>query len=61
MDRRGPGGLILLTTSLAAFQTPFNSTVLSFAVPTLGREFHASLYSLVLVPIAYPVPLPPRS
>ncbi len=61
MDRRGPGGLILLTTSLAAFQTPpFNSTVLSFAVPTLGgREFHASLYSLVLVPIAYPVPLPP--
>ena len=50
--------LILFTTSLAAFQTPFNSTVLSFIVPVLGRYFHASLYTLVYVPVVYLIPLP---
>ncbi|WP_291766572.1 MFS transporter [Caldivirga sp. UBA161] len=50
--------LILFTTSLAAFQTPFNSTVLSFIVPVLGRYFHAPLYMLVYVPVVYLIPLP---
>ncbi|ABW01233.1 MFS transporter [Caldivirga maquilingensis] len=50
--------LILFTTSLAAFQTPFNSTVLSFIVPVLGKYFHASLYTLVYVPVVYLIPLP---
>ncbi len=50
--------LILFTTSLAAFQTPYNSTVLSFITPVLGKYFHVPLYVLVYVPIVYLIPLP---
>jgi len=55
---RGRRRLILFTTSLAAFQTPYNSTVLSFITPVLGRYFHVPLYILVYVPIVYLIPLP---
>ena len=50
--------LILFTTSLAAFQTPYNSTVLSFIAPVLGRYFHVPLDILIYVPIIYLIPLP---
>ena len=50
--------LILFTTSLAAFQTPYNSTVLSFITPVLGKYFHAPLDVLIYVPIIYLIPLP---
>ncbi|BDR91101.1 MFS transporter [Vulcanisaeta souniana] len=50
--------LVLFTTSLAAFQTPYNSTVLSFITPVLGKYFHAPLMVLIYVPIVYLIPLP---
>ncbi|GAB6946814.1 MFS transporter [Vulcanisaeta sp. JCM 16161] len=50
--------LILFTTSLAAFQTPYNSTVLSFITPVLGKYFHTPLDVLIYVPIIYLIPLP---
>ncbi|WP_069807839.1 MFS transporter [Vulcanisaeta thermophila] len=49
--------LILTTTSIGAFLTPFTSTILSFIIPVLGRTFHASLYLLVYVPIVFLIPL----
>ena len=55
---RGRKRLILFTTSLAAFQTPYNSTVLSFITPVLGRYFHVPLDVLIYVPIIYLIPLP---
>ncbi|MFP3074713.1 MAG: MFS transporter [Caldivirga sp.] len=55
---KGIKRLILLTTSLAAFQTPYNSTALSFIIPVLGRFFHASLYTLIYIPVVYLIPLP---
>lgn len=50
--------LILLTTSLAAFLTPFTSSVITFAVPRIGEIFKASFFLVVWVPLAYLIPLP---
>ena len=58
MVSKGRKRLILFTTSLAAFQTPYNSTVLSFITPVLGRYFHVPLDVLIYVPIIYLIPLP---
>ena len=54
MNRR----LILLTTSLAAFLTPFTSTVITFAVPGIGAEFRASFYEVIWVPLSFLIALP---
>lgn len=50
--------LILLTTSFAAFITPFTSSAITFAVPRIGEIFRASFYLVVWVPLAYLIPLP---
>lgn len=50
--------LVLLTTSLAAFLTPFTSSVITFAVPRIGEIFKASFFQVVWVPLAYLIPLP---
>ncbi|MGC8565277.1 MAG: MFS transporter [Thermoplasmata archaeon] len=50
--------LVLLTTSLAAFLTPFTSSVITFAVPRIGEIFKASFFLVVWVPLAYLIPLP---
>ncbi len=53
----GRRALVLTTTSIGAFLTPFTSTVLSFIVPVLGRTFHAPLYLLVYVPTSFLIPV----
>ncbi|MGC8644977.1 MAG: MFS transporter [Thermoplasmata archaeon] len=49
--------LILLTTSLAAFLTPFVSSAVSFAVPVIGKELHLSFYQAALLPLVILIPL----
>ncbi|MGC8598462.1 MAG: MFS transporter [Thermoplasmata archaeon] len=53
MNRR----LILLTTSIASFITPFTSTVITFAVPGIGSEFSASFNLVTLVPVSFLISL----
>jgi len=48
---------ILLTTSIASFITPFTSTVITFAVPGIGNEFHANFYLVTWIPISFLVSL----
>ncbi|MDP8012439.1 MAG: MFS transporter [Thermoplasmata archaeon] len=50
--------LILITTSLASFLTPFSSSVITFAVPRIGEIFRANFFTVVWVPLAYLIPLP---
>mgnify|MGYP001626396759 CR=1 FL=1 len=50
--------LVLLTTSIAAFLTPFTSSVITFAVPRIGEVFKADFFTVVWVPLAYLIPLP---
>lgn len=48
---------ILLTTSISAFLGPFTGSIMSFAVPRIGLTFHASLYSIIWVPMGYLITL----
>lgn len=44
---------ILLTTCISAFIGPFTGSIMSFAVPRIGLTFHASLYSIIWVPMGF--------
>ncbi len=48
---------ILLTTCIGAFIGPFTGSIMSFAVPRIGLTFHASLYSIIWVPMGFLVAL----
>jgi MFS family permease len=48
---------ILLTTSLAAFSTPFLSSAVAFAVPRIGVSFHLTFLQAVLLPMVLLIPL----
>ncbi|MEM0127502.1 MAG: MFS transporter [Thermoplasmatales archaeon] len=48
---------ILLTTSLAAFLTPFISSSLSFLVPKVGEDLNLSFYQAAMLPLIILIPL----
>jgi MFS family permease len=48
---------LLLTTSLAAFMTPFISSAISFGVPRIGASLHLDFYEAALLPITILIPL----
>jgi MFS family permease len=48
---------ILLTTSLAAFSTPFLSSAVAFAVPRIGVSFHLTFLQAALLPLVLLIPL----
>ncbi|MGC8610821.1 MAG: MFS transporter [Thermoplasmata archaeon] len=50
--------LILLTTSISSFLTPFTSSIITFAVPRIGEYFRADFFTIIWVPISYLIPLP---
>jgi len=50
--------LILLTTSLSSFLTPFSSSIITFALPRIGEYFRADFFKVVWIPLAYLIPLP---
>ncbi len=58
MGKRMNRRLVLFTTSLGAFLTPFTSTVITFAVPGIGAEFRASFYQVIWVPLSFLIALP---
>ncbi|MFB6470209.1 MAG: MFS transporter [Vulcanisaeta sp. AZ3] len=49
--------LVITTTSIAAFLTPFTSAVISFISPIIGKVFSASLTEVVWAPLGYLIPL----
>lgn len=49
--------MILLTTSLASFLTPFLSSTISFGVPKIGEYFLLSFYDAALLPLIILIPL----
>ena len=49
--------LVLLTTSLAAFLTPFISSSISFSIPRIGDAFGLSFYQAALLPLVILIPL----
>ncbi len=51
------GALILVTTSLAAFLTPFISSSISFVVPRIGQELNLTFYQAALLPLVILIPL----
>lgn len=59
MPELSPGRkrLILLTTSLAAFSTPFLSSAVAFAVPRIGVSFHLTFFQAALIPLVLLIPL----
>ncbi len=58
MYRNAPGkGFVLLTTSIAAFITPFLSSAIAFAVPRIGVAFHLDFYQAAMLPMIFLIPL----
>ena len=48
---------ILLTTSIAAFLSPFLSSAIAFAVPKIGESFRLSFYQGSVLPVIFLIPL----
>ncbi len=48
---------ILLTTSIAAFLSPFLSSAIAFAVPKIGESFHLNFYQVSVLPMIFLIPL----
>ena len=48
---------ILLTTSIAAFLSPFLSSAIAFAVPKIGESFRLSFYQVSVLPMIFLIPL----
>ncbi|QRF74769.1 methyl viologen resistance protein SmvA [Thermoplasmatales archaeon] len=48
---------ILLTTSMAAFLSPFLSSAIAFAVPKIGVSFHLTFYQVAILPMIFLIPL----
>ncbi|MGC8608879.1 MAG: MFS transporter [Thermoplasmata archaeon] len=48
---------VLLTTSIAAFITPFLSSAIAFAVPRIGIAFHLNFYEAAILPMIFLIPL----
>ncbi|MEM0134779.1 MAG: MFS transporter [Thermoplasmatales archaeon] len=53
----GSKRLVLTTTSMAAFITPFLSSAIAFAVPRIGVSFHLNFVQVALIPMAFLIPL----
>jgi len=51
------GKFLLLTTSLAAFLSPFISSAVSFGVPRIGASLHLNFYQAALLPLTVLIPL----
>ncbi|MEM0127850.1 MAG: MFS transporter [Thermoplasmatales archaeon] len=51
------GSLILVTTSLAAFLTPFISSSITFLVPRIGESLSLSFYQAAVLPLIILIPL----
>lgn len=49
--------LVLATTSVAAFATPFLSSAIAFAVPKIGVSFHLNFMEAALIPMIFLIPL----
>ena len=49
--------LVLTTTSISAFVTPFLSSAIAFAVPRIGVSFHLDFVQVALIPMVYLIPL----
>lgn len=49
--------MLLLTTSLGAFLTPFISTAISFGVPRIGTYFHLNFFDAAFLPLVILIPL----
>ncbi|MFG1415349.1 MAG: MFS transporter [Thermoplasmataceae archaeon] len=57
MVHSGSRGLVLTTTSIAAFITPFLSSAIAFAVPRIGVSFHLDFIEVALIPMVFLIPL----
>ena len=57
MDHSGSRWLVLTTTSIAAFITPFLSSAIAFAVPRIGVSFHLDFIEVALIPMVFLIPL----
>jgi MFS family permease len=49
--------MILVTTSFAAFATPFLSSAIAFSVPRIGSTFHLDFVQAALIPMILLIPL----
>lgn len=49
--------MVLATTSVAAFATPFLSSAVAFAVPRIGVAYHLDFVQAALIPMIYLIPL----
>ena len=49
--------MVLATTSIAAFATPFLSSAIAFAVPRIGVAFHLDFVQAALIPMVFIIPL----
>lgn len=50
-------GLILLTTSISSFITPFLSSAVAFSVPSIGDFFRLTFYQIAILPVVLLIPL----
>ncbi|MCL4341014.1 MAG: MFS transporter [Candidatus Thermoplasmatota archaeon] len=57
MKNSGSRKLVLTTTSIAAFVTPFLSSAIAFAVPRIGVSFHLNFVQVALIPMVFLIPL----
>ena len=49
--------MVLATTSIAAFATPFLSSAIAFAVPRIGVSFHLDFIEAAFIPMVFLIPL----
>ncbi len=57
MSDSGSRRLVLATTSVSAFATPFLSSAIAFAVPRIGVSFRLDFTQAALIPMIYLIPL----
>jgi len=57
LQENGSRRLILSTTSIAAFVSPFLSSAIAFAVPRIGVSFHLNFAQVAVIPMVFLIPL----
>ncbi len=57
VETRSSNRMILATTSVAAFATPFLSSAIAFAVPRIGVAFRLDFIEAALIPMVFLIPL----
>ena len=57
MQDHSSNRMVLATTSIAAFATPFLSSAIAFAVPRIGVSFHLDFIEAAFIPMVFLIPL----